>query len=230
MARDLRLTVLGTGYLGVVHAACLADAGFHVLGVDISPRLVARLNAGIPAIHEPGLAAILRRGLAAGRLSFTTSYQQAADFGDVHFVCVGTPQLSDGSADLSQVRGCLGRLAPLLTRPCLVAGKSTVPAGTARSAPVVRVVDGDTIQIRLGGRKEAPGPRAHAGDPLEAGAGHRQPPAPGRVSRHPAYPRAARRRSRTAAPGPLGGRRPGGGRPRCFSCTSRAVRGRLPHE
>jgi UDPglucose 6-dehydrogenase len=132
MACDLRLTVLGTGYLGVVHAACLADAGFRVLGVDTDMRLVAQLNAGDLAIHEPGLAGMLRRGLASERLSFTTSYQEAAAFGDVHFVCVGTPQLADGSADLSQVRACLGRLAPLLTRPCLVAGKSTVPVGTAR--------------------------------------------------------------------------------------------------
>jgi UDPglucose 6-dehydrogenase len=132
VARDLRLTVLGTGYLGVVHAACLADAGFRVLGVDTDVRLVAQLNAGSLAIHELGLPGMLRRVLAAERLSFTTSYQEAAAFGDVHFVCVGTPQRPDGSADLSQVRACLGRLAPLLARPCLVAGKSTVPAGTAR--------------------------------------------------------------------------------------------------
>jgi UDPglucose 6-dehydrogenase len=132
MASDLRLTVLGTGYLGVVHAACLADAGFHVLGVDSDIRLVTQLNEGNLAIHEPGLRGMLRRGLAAGRLSFTTSYQEAAAFGDVHFVCVGTPQRPDGGADLSQVRACLGRLAPLLARPCLVAGKSTVPVGTSR--------------------------------------------------------------------------------------------------
>jgi UDPglucose 6-dehydrogenase len=132
MARDLQLTVLGTGYLGVVHAAGLADAGFRVLGVDTDAPLVAQLSAGRLSIHEPGLAGLLRRGLASGRLSFTTSYRQAADFGDVHFVCVGTPQRPEGSADLSQVRACLGRLAPLLTRPCLIAGKSTVPSGTAR--------------------------------------------------------------------------------------------------
>src|SRR5579859_2542321 len=101
MVNDLRLTVLGTGYLGVVHAACLADAGFRVLGVDSDIGLVTQLNKGNLAIHEPGLLRMLRRGLAAGLLSFTTSYQDAAAFGDVHFVCVGTPQRSDGSADLS---------------------------------------------------------------------------------------------------------------------------------
>jgi UDPglucose 6-dehydrogenase len=131
MESDLRLTVLGTGYLGVVHAVCLADAGFRVLGVDTDMRLVSQLSAGSLTIHEPGLTVMLRRGLASGRLSFTTSYLEAADFGDVHFVCVGTPQLPDGSADLSQVRACLARLAPLLARPCLVAGKSTIPAGAA---------------------------------------------------------------------------------------------------
>ena len=129
-----RITVLGTGYLGLAHAACLAEAGFTVLGVDTDPALVAALNAGRPAICEPGLTGLVRDGLASGRLAFTASYARAAAHGDVHFVCVGTPQRGDGSADLSQVGGCLERLAPLLERPCLVVGKSTVPVGTARAA------------------------------------------------------------------------------------------------
>lgn len=129
-----RITVFGTGYLGLAHAACLAEAGFAVLGVDTDPALVTTLNAGRPPIAEPGLTALVRKGLAAGRLGFTTSYRRAARTGDVHFLCVGTPQRADGSADLSQVAGCLGRLAPLLRRPCLVVGKSTVPVGTARAA------------------------------------------------------------------------------------------------
>ncbi|HEY4024282.1 MAG TPA: UDP-glucose 6-dehydrogenase, partial [Pseudonocardiaceae bacterium] len=102
MDRDPRLTVLGTGYLGLVHAACLAEAGFHVLGVDTDARLIGELNVGRLAIHEPRLAELVRRGLRSGRLSFTTSYRRAAAFGDVHFVCVGTPPRADGSADLSQ--------------------------------------------------------------------------------------------------------------------------------
>jgi UDPglucose 6-dehydrogenase len=129
---ELRLTVFGTGYLGVVHAAGMAAAGFRVLGVDADAGLVAQLNAGRPAIHEPGLTGLVGQGLATGRLTFTTSYERAAAFGDLHFICVGTPQRRDGSADLSQVSGCLDRLAPLLARPCLVVGKSTVPVGTAR--------------------------------------------------------------------------------------------------
>ncbi len=127
-----RLTVLGTGYLGITHAACMASAGFEVLGVDIDAEKVAQLNAGQVPIFEPGLEELLRAGLAAGRLSFTTSYEKAAEVGDVHFVCVGTPQRRDGhSADLSQIEACIDALAPSLTRPCLVVGKSTVPAGTA---------------------------------------------------------------------------------------------------
>jgi UDPglucose 6-dehydrogenase len=132
MADRPRLTVLGTGYLGMTHAACMASEGFEVLGLDVDEAKVARLNAGQAPIFEPGLDELLREGLASGRLAFTSSYAEAAAFGDVHFVCVGTPQRRDGhSADLSQVEACLGALAPGLTRPCLVVGKSTVPAGTA---------------------------------------------------------------------------------------------------
>jgi UDPglucose 6-dehydrogenase len=132
MARLPRLTVLGTGYLGMTHAACMASEGFEVLGVDTDAEKVARLNDGDVPIYEPGLEELVVDGLRSGRLAFTTSYERAAEFGDVHFVCVGTPQRRDGhGADLSQVNTCVDTLAPLLTRPCLIVGKSTVPAGTA---------------------------------------------------------------------------------------------------
>jgi UDPglucose 6-dehydrogenase len=140
-----RITVLGTGYLGATHAACLAELGFQVVGVDINESQVKTLASGSLPFHEPGLEELLRRGLDSGRLRFSTSYAEAAEFGDVHFVCVGTPQRADsGAADLSYVVGCVDALAPLLTRPCLVVGKSTVPVGTsemltehlARLAPV----------------------------------------------------------------------------------------------
>jgi UDPglucose 6-dehydrogenase len=132
MADRPRLTVLGTGYLGITHAACMAAAGFEVLGVDIAAEKVARLTAGQTPIFEPGLDDLLRAGLTSGRLAFTTSYERAAEFGDVHFVCVGTPQRRDGhGADLSQIDACIDALAPSLTRPCLIVGKSTVPVGTA---------------------------------------------------------------------------------------------------
>lgn len=132
MTERPRLTVLGTGYLGMTHAACMASEGFEVLGFDIDAEKVARLNAGRVPIFEPGLEELVKDGLSSGRLRFTTSYAEAAEFGDVHFVCVGTPQRRDGhGADLSQVETCIDGLAPGLNRPCLIVGKSTVPAGTA---------------------------------------------------------------------------------------------------
>jgi UDPglucose 6-dehydrogenase len=132
MTERPRLTVLGTGYLGMTHAACMASEGFDVVGVDIDAEKVARLNAGDVPIFEPGLEELVKDGLSSGRLRFTTSYKEAAEFGDVHFVCVGTPQRRDGhGADLSQVESCVDELAPWLSRPCLIVGKSTVPAGTA---------------------------------------------------------------------------------------------------
>ncbi len=133
MSADLRLTVLGSGYLGITHAAAMASLGFGVLGVDTDPGRVDGLNRGELPIYEPGLGELLRSGLAAGRLRFTTSYPEAAAFGDLHFICTGTPQQrGSDAADLSQVNSCVAELAPLLDRPCLVVGKSTVPVGTAR--------------------------------------------------------------------------------------------------
>jgi UDPglucose 6-dehydrogenase len=127
-----RVTVLGTGYLGVAHAACLAELGFDVLGVDIDTARIDALSRGELPFYEPGLAPLLQSGLKSGRLSFSTSYAEAAAFGDVHFICVGTPQQQGSrAADLSQVWGCLETLAPQLDRPVLVVGKSTVPVGTA---------------------------------------------------------------------------------------------------
>jgi len=132
VVRPLRVTVLGTGYLGTAHAAALAGLGFDVLGVDTDPARVGALAAGELPFYEPGLQPLLRAGVASGRLRFATSYADAAAFGDVHFVCVGTPQRPGSyQADLSQLEACLAALAPLLARPCLVVGKSTVPVGTA---------------------------------------------------------------------------------------------------
>ncbi|MFG3435914.1 UDP-glucose dehydrogenase family protein [Nonomuraea sp. NPDC047897] len=127
-----RLTVIGTGYLGITHAACMADLGFDVLGLDIDADKVRCLNRGELPIHEPGLEPVLRRGLQSGRLRFTTSYEEAAAFGDVHFICVGTPQKrGEYAADVSYMDAAVESLAPHLDRECLVVGKSTVPVGTA---------------------------------------------------------------------------------------------------
>jgi UDPglucose 6-dehydrogenase len=128
----VNLTVIGTGYLGAVHAACLAELGFDVLGADIDQGRIAALSQGRAPFSEPGLDRLLGRGLRSGRLRFTISLPEAARFGDVHFLCVGTPQRSGHpGADLSQLYACVDVLAPLLRRPCLVVGKSTTPVGTA---------------------------------------------------------------------------------------------------
>jgi len=128
----LRVTVIGTGYLGVTHAACLAECGCEVLGVDVDPGRVATLATGAAPFHEPGIAALLSRHVRTGRLRFTTSFAQAGRFGDVHFLCVGTPQRHDSpQADLGQLEAAVDALAPHLSGPSLVVGKSTVPVGTA---------------------------------------------------------------------------------------------------
>jgi UDPglucose 6-dehydrogenase len=128
----LRVTVIGTGYLGVTHAACLAEAGFEVLGLDVDAEKVATLSAGAVPFHEPGLAELVSRHVATGRLTFTTSFVEAGAFGDVHYLCVGTPQRWNGlGADLGYLESAVDALAPHLRVQCLVVGKSTVPVGTA---------------------------------------------------------------------------------------------------
>jgi len=131
MAR--RISVVGTGYLGATHAACMAELGFEVIGVDVDEAKVKTLSDGQVPFYEPGLEPMLSSLVDAGRLRFTTSFEEAADFADVHFICVGTPQRADGlAADLSHVDSAVDALARHLTRPALVVGKSTVPVGTAQ--------------------------------------------------------------------------------------------------
>jgi UDPglucose 6-dehydrogenase len=131
-AQRPRLTFLGTGYLGATYAICFAELGYDVTGFDIDEAKIAKLADGDVPFHEPGLDELLRRNLAAGRLRFTTSYAETADFGDVHFICVGTPQRADGmGADLTYVEASVTGLTHHLTRKALIVGKSTVPVGTA---------------------------------------------------------------------------------------------------
>ncbi|WP_458683059.1 UDP-glucose dehydrogenase family protein [Prescottella equi] len=128
----MRIAVFGTGYLGATHAACMAELGHEVIGVDVDPDKVACLQSGDAPFFEPSLSDLLQRHTASGRLRFTTSYQLAARSADVHFIAVGTPQRPDSpAADLSQVDAVVEALAPLLTSPAVVLGKSTVPVGTA---------------------------------------------------------------------------------------------------
>ncbi|MEO6713213.1 MAG: UDP-glucose/GDP-mannose dehydrogenase family protein [Mycobacteriales bacterium] len=127
-----KLTVFGTGYLGATHAVCMAELGYDVLGVDVDAAKVAKLAAGEVPFYEPGLEPLLRKNLESGRLRFSTSYEEAASFGDVHFVCVGTPQRHDSlAADMRFVDSVIDNLGPFLTGRALVVGKSTVPVGTA---------------------------------------------------------------------------------------------------
>lgn len=128
----MRLTVIGTGYLGATHAACLADLGHEVLGVDIDAQKVAALSRGEVPFFEPGLTDVLDRALASGRLRFTTSLAEAGAFADVHFLCVGTPeQPGQYAVDMRQVSSAVTGLAPHLGDGALLVGKSTVPVGTA---------------------------------------------------------------------------------------------------
>ncbi|MBS2963905.1 UDP-glucose/GDP-mannose dehydrogenase family protein [Actinocrinis puniceicyclus] len=127
-----RITVLGTGYLGATHAICMAVLGFEVLGVDVDQAKLDRLNAGQVPFFEPGLPELLVKALESGKLRFTSDYAEAGAFGDVHFLCVGTPQQSgSNAADLRYVESAITALAPHLARRALVVGKSTVPVGTA---------------------------------------------------------------------------------------------------
>jgi UDPglucose 6-dehydrogenase len=110
----------------------MAELGHDVLGVDIDPGKVAKLSSGEVPFYEPGLGEVLRRNIDAGRLHFTTSYSEAAEFADLHFLGVGTPQKKgEYAADLRHVHSVIDTLAPLLDRPTVIVGKSTVPVGTA---------------------------------------------------------------------------------------------------
>ncbi len=128
----MRCTVFGTGYLGATHAAGMAELGHDVVGVDIDAGKVAKLAGGDIPFYEPGLRKMLTDNLAAGRLRFTTDYEMAAEFADVHFLGVGTPQKKgEYGADLRHVHAVIDTLVPRLTRPSVLVGKSTVPVGTA---------------------------------------------------------------------------------------------------
>lgn len=128
----MRMTVFGTGYLGATHAACMAEMGHDVLGVDVDPDKIQALSEGRVPFFEPGLPEILTRNIEAGRLRFTTDYAEAAEFADVHFIGVGTPQRKGSyAADTTYVNAVIETLAPLASGNHTIFGKSTVPVGTA---------------------------------------------------------------------------------------------------
>jgi len=137
----VRLSVIGCGYLGAVHAAAMASIGHEVVGIDLDPRKIDALSRGEAPFFEPGLPEILTEGVESGRLSFTTDIA-AAEGAAVHFVGVGTPQQQDGhAADMSHVNAAFESLLPHVRPGDIVAGKSTVPVGTAAVlAPLVEAV------------------------------------------------------------------------------------------
>ena len=148
---SLRISVFGTGYLGATHAAGMAELGHEVIGVDIDPAKIERLQRGEVPFFEPGLPELLRKHVDSGRLRFTTDAAEAAEFADVHFIGVGTPQKKgEYAADMRFVDSVIETLAPRLTRPAVILGKSTVPVGTAaRLAARVRELApvGDDAQL-----------------------------------------------------------------------------------
>ena len=125
-----KITVIGTSYVGLTTGTCFADMGNQVVGVDVDATKIAHLQEGILPIHEPGLQEVVVRNAHAGRLRFTTSYQEGMRDAEFVFIAVGTPGDGDGGADLSQVRAAAQSIAEALTRPVIVVNKSTVPIGT----------------------------------------------------------------------------------------------------
>ena len=134
MAR--RMTVVGCGYLGATHAACMAELGFEVLGLDVDESRVDALQQARPPFYEPGLEPLLRKHVESGRLRFTSSFAEAAEFRDVHFLCVSTPQREgELAADVSFIESAVSALAPLLRRPAPTRCSRGTPSSCARATP-----------------------------------------------------------------------------------------------
>lgn len=126
----MNITVVGTGYVGLVSGACLADVGNDVLCLDLDASKIDTLNSGGIPIHEPGLDSVVARNVAAGRLRFTTDIDEAVAFGQLQFIAVGTPPDEDGSADLQYVLSAARNIASRMTDHKVIVDKSTVPVGT----------------------------------------------------------------------------------------------------
>ena len=141
----MRVTIFGSGYVGLVTGACLADAGNHVICVDVDEKKIAGLNNGIVPIHEPGLDALIKRNAEAGRLEFTTDAAKGVEHGLFQLIAVGTPPGEDGSADLKYVLAVAKTIGTHLNKYAVVITKSTVPVGTADK---VRAACGGALAAR----------------------------------------------------------------------------------
>src|SRR5258705_10440043 len=131
----MRITIFGSGYVGLVAGACFADAGNHVVCVDVDAAKIERLKQGDVPIHEPGLEALIRKNTAAGRISFTTDAADGVAHGVFQIISVGTPPGEDGSADLSYVLQVAKTIGEHMSDYRVVMTKSTVPVGTADKGP-----------------------------------------------------------------------------------------------
>ncbi|MCT2188668.1 UDP-glucose dehydrogenase family protein [Corynebacterium kefirresidentii] len=147
----MRMTVIGTGYLGATHAACMAELGHEVLGVDVDENKISALKSGKVPFYEPGLPEVLERNIEAGRLDFSTDYEEAAEFGNLHFLGVGTPQRRGSyAADMTYVKAVITDLVPKLKGDHIIFGKSTVPVGTAAELQELAnelAPEGTTVEI-----------------------------------------------------------------------------------
>ena len=143
----MKITVIGTGYVGLISGACLADLGNDVVCLDIDERKIQLLNSGAVPIHEPGLHEVIKRNVAAGRLSFTTDVSASVAHGLVQMIAVGTPSDEDGSADLRYVLDAARSIGKNLTEYKVIVNKSTVPVG---SADRVRAAITDQLSQRAG--------------------------------------------------------------------------------
>ena len=147
----MRMTVIGTGYLGATHAACMAELGHEVLGVDVDDNKISALKSGKVPFYEPGLPEVLERNIEAGRLDFSTDYEEAAGFGNLHFLGVGTPQRRGSyAADMTYVKAVITDLVPKLKGDHIIFGKSTVPVGTAAELQELAnelAPEGTTVEI-----------------------------------------------------------------------------------
>jgi UDPglucose 6-dehydrogenase len=128
----MKISVIGTGYVGLVSGACFADVGNSVLCLDVNEAKIAMLNDGGIPIHEPGLDALVARNAAAGRIRFSTSYDEAVEYADVIFLAVGTPPDEDGSADLTHILSAARSIGQRIKKRLVIVDKSTVPVGTAK--------------------------------------------------------------------------------------------------
>lgn len=147
----MKLTVIGTGYLGATHAVSMAELGHEVIGLDVDQAKIDALASGEVPFHEPGLPELLSKHIGTGKLRFTTSYEEAIPFGDVHFIGVGTPQKAEShAADMRYVDSAVTEIARAAERDCIIVGKSTVPVGSAaRLQELARENAADGVRVTL---------------------------------------------------------------------------------